>query len=116
MFEVGFNYNGGNTTIQCNIIDKMEDIFNKFGMKLGKDINSLYFLYGAKQLEKELTLEENINKDDIKLKKINIIVKDINKEEEKLINKKSKEIICPICKESIKMKINNYRIYLKDLE
>jgi hypothetical protein len=34
-------------------------------------------------------------------------VNDIDKEEEKEINKKSKEIICPECKECIKMKIIN---------
>ena len=107
MFEVEFYYNGKNTIIQCNINDKMKDIFIKYGIKLEKDINSLYFLYGGKQLKEELTLEENINKEDMKLNKINIIVNDIDKEEEKEINKKSKEIICPICKECIKMKIKN---------
>ena len=92
----------------------MKDIFIKYGIKLGKDINSLYFIYGGKKLKEELTLEENINKDDIKLKKINIIVNDIDKEEEEVINLKSKEIICPICKECIKMKVCNYRIYLNE--
>ena len=43
----------------------MEDIIIKFGIKLGIDINSLYFLYGGKALKYELTLEDNINKDDI---------------------------------------------------
>ena len=114
MFEVEFYYKGKNTIIQCNLNDKMKDIFIKYGIKLEKDINSLYFLYGGKKLKEELTLEENINKDDMKLKKINIIVNDIDKEEEKIINKKSKEIICPTCKESIKIKINNYRIYLNE--
>ena len=30
------------------------------------------------------------------------------------MNKKSKEVICPKCKEYIKRKINNYRIYLNE--
>jgi len=116
MYEIAFYYNGKNTIIQCNLNDKMKDIFKRFEIKLGKNINSLYFLYGGKQLKEELLLEENINEDDIKLKKINIIVNDIDKEEEEEeeINKKSKEIICPICKECIKMKIYNYRIYLNE--
>ena len=114
MFEVLFYYNGKNTTIQCNLNDKMKNIFLRFGIKVEVDINSLFFLYGGKKLKEELTLEENINKDDIKLKKINIIVNDIDKEEEKVINIKSKEIICPICKECIKMNIYNYRIYLNE--
>ena len=54
-------------------------------------------------MKEELTLEENINKEDIKLKKINIIMNYIDKEEEE-INLKSKEIICLICKVYIKWK------------
>ena len=30
------------------------------------------------------------------------------------MNKKSKEVICPKCKEYIKRKINNYSIYLNE--
>jgi len=92
----------------------MKDTIKRFEMKIGKDINSLYFLFGDKKFEEELTLRENINKDDIKLKKINIKVNDVDKEEEEEMNKKSKEIICPICKECIGIKINNYRIYLNE--
>jgi len=85
MFEVAFYYNRINTIIQCNLNDKMKEILIRFGKKLGIDINTLYFLYRGKKLKEELTLEENINinKDDIKLNKINIIVSDIDKEEEK---------------------------------
>ena len=111
MFEVAFNYNGVNTIIQCNLNDKMKEIFIKFGMKIEIDINSLYFLYEGKKLKEELTLEENINEEDKQLKKINIIV---GKEEEKELNVRSKEIICPICKDCIKMNIDNYRIYVND--
>ena len=114
MFEVLFDYNGKNTMIQCNLNDKMKDIFIKFGIKVEEDINSLYFLYGGKKLEEELTLEENINKEDKELNKIKIIVNEINKEEVRENNMKSKEIICPICKECIKMKIYNYRICLNE--
>ena len=47
MFEVGFYSNGKNIIIQCNLNDIMKDIFKRFGMKLEKDISSLYFLYGG---------------------------------------------------------------------
>ena len=114
MFEAIFDYKGIDTKIQCNLNDKMKDIFKRFEMKLEKDVSLLHFLYGGNKLKEELTLEENMKKEDIKLKKINIIVNDIDKEEEEVINLKSKEIICPICKECIKMKINNYKIYLNE--
>jgi len=116
MFEALFYYNGNNTIVQCNLNDKMKDIFIRFSTKVEADINSLYFLYGGKKLEEELTLNENINKEDRELNKIKIIVNDIDKEkeEEKENNIKSKEIICPKCKECIKMKLCNYRIYLNE--
>jgi len=110
MSEVAFCYQGTNTIIQCSLNDKMKDIFINFGIKIGIDINSLYFLYRGKKLE-ELTLEETINEEDIKLNKINIIV---GNKEDKENNIKSKEIICPICKECIKIKIDNYRISLNE--
>ena len=91
MVEVVFIYRGQNSIIQCNLNDKMKDIIKRFEMKLGKDINSLYFIYGGKKLEEELTLEKNINKDDIKLKKINIIVNDIDKEDEEEMTKNQKK-------------------------
>ena len=31
----------------------MKDIIKRFEIKIGKDINSLYFLYGAKKFEEE---------------------------------------------------------------
>jgi len=39
MVEAIFDYKGVNTTIQCNLNDKMKDIFTKFGVKFKKDIN-----------------------------------------------------------------------------
>jgi len=69
----------------------MKDTIKRFEMKIGKDINSLYFLFGDKKFEEELTLRENINKDDIKLKKINLIINDADKEEEKEIIKNQKK-------------------------
>ena len=42
-------------------------------------------------MEEELTLRENIIKDDIKLKKINLIINDADKEEEKEIIKNQKK-------------------------
>ena len=37
MAEVNFTYEGINTSIQCDIDDKIKDIINKFLIKINKD-------------------------------------------------------------------------------
>ena len=99
MAEVEFIYNGEKIIIQCNLNDKMKDIFNKYIIKLGIEINSVYFLYGGNIIKEDLILEEIISNEDKKRNKMNIIVNQINKNEEKKLKIKSKEIICPQCGE-----------------
>jgi hypothetical protein len=44
MIEAEFIYNGKITNIQCNLKDKLKDIFRKFGTKIERDnLNSLFF-------------------------------------------------------------------------
>ena len=88
MSEVNFNYKGNNTIIQCNSNEKMKDICKRFITKVGIDINKVYFLYNGNKIKEELTFEENLNIDDKKRNKMNIIVNIIdNEEENKLIIK-----------------------------
>ena len=58
---VKFTFNGVQTLIQCKKEEKMKDICNKFTNKIGIDINSIYFIYGGKQLDLELTFNEQAN-------------------------------------------------------
>ena len=55
MVEVVFNYEGIDTTIQCNLDDKMKDVIDKFLVKInGNEIN-LCFLYNGNRINKEIT-------------------------------------------------------------
>ena len=74
MSKVNFNYNGYDTTIQCKIGDKMEDIFKKFCTKVQIDINSVYFLYDGQQVNNKLTFEQSLNKNDKTRNEMNILV------------------------------------------
>ena len=115
MVEAEFVYNGGIANIQCNLNDKLKEIFLKFGTKIGKDnLDSFIFLYGANRIDKEKTLEEIINENDKNSNKIRILVTDIENEEEENNNLRSREIICPTCHECIKINIYNYGIYLTE--
>ena len=115
MAEIIFNYNGKTTMIQCNKEEKIKEIINKFILKTQIDTNSIYFIYsGDSNINEELTFEELANQNDKIRNKMNIIVNDNNY----IINpdvsaiKKSKDIICPICHENIKLNIEEYNVCL----
>ena len=113
MAEVEFAYNGINTTIQCNLNEKMKEICKRFKDKIGLNNNNIYYSYnGQVGIDEEKIFEEIANSEDKRRKKMNIIVFDnlIEIKEKEII--KSKNIICPECKENIRMNINEYKIDL----
>ena len=106
-----FTFNGIKTTIQCNKNEKMRNILKRYATKIQIDINKVYLLYNGNKLDEELNFEELANKEDKLMNMMNIILYEINKStiiEEKII--KSKEIICPKCKENILIKLKDYKI------
>ena len=117
MAEVVFIYNGINTIIQCNLNEKIKDISKRFKDKANLNNKNINYTYNGKLvLNEELTFEELANTEDKIRKKMSFIVfdnlievKDEEKEKEKI---KSKDIICPYCKENIRMNINEYKINL----
>ena len=113
MTEVKFTYQGVLTSIQGDENVKFTDICKRFSIKVGKDINTIYFLYNGIKLN----INEDLKVKDINkgkdINEINILVHDnLNteiKNEKKIIL--SKEIICPICKENNIINFYNYRIF-----
>ena len=114
MAEAIFNYEGINTTIQCEINEKMKDIINRFLIKLEKKENNLYYLYNGTQINYELTFNEQANDIDKNRKKMNIIVTKSEDAQNIIKEIVSKDIICPECKENILIDINNFRINFHD--
>ena len=57
MAEVIFNYKGNTITIQCIATEKFKDIFKRFSDKVNLDVNKLFFLYGGKMLDENLSLK-----------------------------------------------------------
>ena len=115
MAEVEFIYNGIKTIIHCELNTKMKDICNDFKKvaNINDNINIFYSYNGQLGFNEELTFYEVANPEDKRRNKMNILVFDnqtIIKENKSII--KSKNIICPECKESIKMDIIDYKINL----
>ena len=110
MAEVHFIYNSNTIVIKCNLNEKMIEICKRFLTIINKKIDDLYFIYEGQTLNNN-SLELSYNKISKQLSKIIILVNDL-KEEDKNKIIKSKEIICPKCKECIRININNYKIKL----
>ena len=115
--QVEFMYNSSSYIIYCKEDEKMEKICSKFLSKENLDENQIFYLYDGLKIskfDKNLTFNQVANSIDKTRKKMDIIVKKIEMEtlydENKIIN--AKNIICPKCKENIKMKIINYKINL----
>ena len=112
MAEVIFNYEGINSTIQCNEDDKMKDIIKKFLIKIQNEEDNLFYIYNGNKINYELTFNEQANDLDKNRKKMNILVNknkdDINEKNEII----SKDIICPECKDNILIDIKNFKINL----
>jgi len=114
MFNVNFNYEGQNLVIQCQKKEKMKEIINKFIEKRRIDINFIYFIYSGNKIENnEIILEQVINEVDKKRNEINIIVTKKEVDIPKSSLEKSKEIICPECKEDANISFRNYKISFK---
>ena len=74
MYEIGFIYNGIETTILCKDTERMKDIFTKFTLKTQTNINSLFFLYDGAIVNEESTLKNIKNASDQNTNKITILV------------------------------------------
>ena len=92
MAKVEFIFKGIPTTIQCFKEDKMKDICRKFVSKINVDINSLFFLYGGKTINMDLSFNQISNSIDNSNKKMNILV----------YQNENEILICPKCGAKIK--------------
>ena len=101
--EITFNYNGIDILYQCNDTrESLNDIFHK--LRNDVDINKIIFLYSGYQIDGNISINEYINKEDLKRNKMSIIVMDKEKNLES-VYKIPKNIICPKCGESYKLDI-----------
>lgn len=110
--EVIYQFEQQTIIIQCNENEKMKEISEKFSNKIESNLNNLLFLYDGNQLDLDLTFEEQSNKEDKLRKKMNIIAYLKNtvilRPNTAIIQ--SKEVICPVCKESCRISIIDYKI------
>ena len=114
MAEINFNYEGNITSIQCDENEKLEEIIQRFLIKIDNTKNTnLIYLYNGNRINKELKFKEQANEIDKERMKMDILVTNIVDELDDIKEIISKDIICPICKENILIDIKDYKIKLK---
>ena len=106
MVEIIFNYNHIQTIIQANLDDSFNSVIQKFINKTQLDINNIYFISNGNIISSKNEKLINImsNKEKNENKKIILVLSinsSINNENGNIT--KSKDIICPLCKEICKM-------------
>ena len=110
-----FDINGIETIIQCDDKEQIIEAYKKYISYFETDISKINFIYKGKKINEKLSFDKIANSIDKKRNIINISLEGINNKNninEKVIN--SKDIICPICNESIILKIKDYKIFLSD--
>ena len=114
-YDIEFIYENDSINLQCKSNQNMGEIINMFASKAKEiDLKDLVFLFSGNIVKENLTLKQLIGKNIGNLKKFQILVYSTapTPSNDKII--KSDNIICPECKEDIRLKINDFKIYLSD--
>ena len=114
MVEIEFDLNQTTTVVHANLNEPFKDIINRYLNEIQLKSESVLFLSNGKNLSLKGTLESQMNQLNKESNSMKILVKllDEPEKEEKLF--KSKEIICPECHESCKIKIENGKFKFYD--
>ena len=115
MVEIEFDYNQRITVIQAKLDESFQNLINKFFQKSLLQPGSVYFLANGKHIDNPQNKVESFMSDLNKQnKKMPVLVKEIeeNDKDKDQATIKSKDIICPNCKEPCRIKTDKYKIKL----
>ena len=114
MVEIEFNFNQVITNIQAKLDDPFQDVISKFMQKSLLQPDSVNFLVNGKVINPNESVEShmsNLNKENKKMKIIVTMTENVDPNKEQVIAK-SKDIICPQCKEPCRITTENSKIKL----
>ena len=80
MIRIKFQYIKKDTIIECNIQEKIKLVIKSFASKIGIDANETQFIYKGNIInDTELTIEKILDENDKNLNEMNVLVKEIKK-------------------------------------
>ena len=112
MVEIEFEHFQDKITIQCNLSDKFSSVMAKYYQKTGIQPNSVVFMANTFKIPEDKKIGDIMNEKERTNKKMNIKVFSLNMDSNQPVIEESKEIICPICLEQCRIKIQDYFIVL----
>ena len=114
MVELIFDYNHVQTMILANLNDSFNLIIQKYANKTQLNVNNLQFLSNGQIISNNEKIKNIMNQTEKSINRKIILVlsinSSINNDNTNMI--KSKDIICPTCKEICKYDIKDYKIKL----
>ena len=114
MVEIEFNYNQTITNIQSYLEEPFQNVINKYLQKSLLNPDSVCFLANGKPINPTESVENHMSQLDKQNQKMRILVTSIEKNDKnkEQVFVKSKNIICPKCKEPCRISTENYKIKL----
>lgn len=112
MISVECEYLGSIVTVQANLTDSMNAVFQKFKSKAETKSESLIFLYKGNTIHGDSNLGDVIKSDDQKENKMKIVVNSMDGQQRSSSPSlfMSEDIICPQCQDNCLIKIENGKI------
>ena len=111
MSEITFIYKGNEIVIPCSKNEKFGPILQRFYEKTEIQKKSIYFLFNGQILDEQMN-ESQVPKNENNKKIIVVYDYQTTKTNEEDILVRANEIVCPKCKESACISLNNYSISL----
>ena len=113
MIQIEFDYNQQTTVVQAKSNDLFQNVINSYLQKSLLNPNHVYFIANGNQINPQLTVERQMSDQNKQNKKMNVLVL-LNEEgaTQVQVMVKSKDIICPTCKEPCLFTTENFKIKL----
>ena len=112
MVTIELNFNQTITIIKANLSDPFQIPINEFYKKTSIQPNSVYFTIGTIQIKPLETIKSYLNLFNTYNSILKVSVYSINENNKNQLIVQSKDIICPECKESCRIQIDEYHIKL----
>ena len=114
MVQIEFDNNQIITVIQANLQDLFKDVLSKYLAKILLSPESVCFIANGSIINPILSVEKQMTNLDKANKTLKVIVNVMKEDDDNKVVIKSKEIICPECKEPCRIKLENFKIKLYD--
>ena len=113
MLKINFDYKTTLSSVQCNPNEQLEDVFNRFKTKAQTD-ETLIFLFGGNNINGNITVSQFVGNNFDPNNPPVIVVQSLDDPTKKDSLVISKYIICPLCKQSSIIKMDDFKINLSD--